>query len=165
LAWVDRALALRPECVAAVSSRANSLIHLLRYAEAEAQLANQSNAVAEHSGYWSVKGSLQTHRGELDEALATIMCAIDLSDDDDATALGYKRMGELLIALEDDAHVLDVAERRLELRLCVFCLQELKAKALCGLGREGEADEIERAVQARLIEQRKLLDQAEGAQR
>ena len=72
-------------------------------------------------------------------------------------------MGELLIALEDYAKALEFAEHGLELRPHDFCLQELKAKALRGLGREGEANEIERAVQARLAEQLALLDRAESA--
>ncbi len=67
------------------------------------------------------------------------------------------------IALEDYAKALEFAEHGLELRPHDFCLQELKAKALRGLGRESEAEEIERAVQARLAEQLALLDQTEGA--
>ena len=72
-------------------------------------------------------------------------------------------MGELLIALDDYAKALEFAEHGLEFRPYDFWLQELKAKALPGLGRESEAEEIERTVQARLAEQLALLDQAEGA--
>jgi tetratricopeptide (TPR) repeat protein len=162
LAWTDRALALRADYFLAVINRADALFELGRYEEAEAQLDVATEVTVGHSGYWAAKGSLHTRRGEYDEALVAIKRAIDLSDDDDSAAVAYERMGELLIALEDYPRVLEFAEHGLELRPYDFWLQELKAKALRGLGRESEADEIERAVQARLAEQLALLDQTEG---
>ncbi|HEX3269041.1 MAG TPA: tetratricopeptide repeat protein [Ktedonobacterales bacterium] len=163
LAWTDRALALRPDHPSATINRADNLVSLERYEEAEVQLGAATEITLEHSGYWAVKGSLHTRRGEYNEALVAIKRAIDLSGDDDNGAEAYERMGELLIALEDYPKALEFAEHGLELRPYDFCLQDLKAKVLHGLGREGEADEIERAVQARLAEQLALLEQAEGA--
>jgi Flp pilus assembly protein TadD len=68
-------------------------------------------------------------------------------------------MGELLLALEDYERVLSVIERALEIRPHDLRLQEVKAKALHGLGRESEAEQIVRAVQSRLAEQLALLDE------
>jgi tetratricopeptide (TPR) repeat protein len=163
LTWTDQALALRPRFVAGVINRAEVLVHLLQYQEAEAQLAEASEVASEHSGYWAVKGTLHKCRGEYDEALMAIKRAIDLSDDDSNTAVAWERMGELLLALEDYEKALEVAGHGLTIRPHDFCLQELKAKALRGLGRESEADEIDRGVQARLAEQLALLDHAQGA--
>jgi tetratricopeptide (TPR) repeat protein len=160
LTWNDRAVTLWDSYWQAAINRADALIELVSYAEAEAQLDAATEATTGHSGYWAAKGSLHTRRGEYDEALVAIKRAIDLSDDDDDTAMAYQRMGELLIALEDYPKALKFAEHGLEIRPHDFCLQELKATALRGLGREGEANEIERAVQARLAEQLALLDQA-----
>jgi tetratricopeptide (TPR) repeat protein len=163
LIWTDRTLALRADYSLAVINRAGALFELGRYEEAEAQLRAVTEVTMSHSGYWAATGSLHTQRGDYDEALVSIKRAIDLSDDDTNTAVAYQRMGELLIALEDYPKALEFAEHGLELRSHDFWLQELTAKALRGLGRESEADEIERAVQARLAEQLALLDQAEGA--
>jgi tetratricopeptide (TPR) repeat protein len=147
----------------AVVSRGYCLIYLERYEEAETQLATAGAIASGQSTFWAAKGSLHTYRGEYDEAVVEIKRAIDLSEDDDDTAIAYEHMGELLIVLEDYPRALEFAEHGLELCPYDFCLQELKAKALRGLGRESEADEIERAVQVRLTEQLALLDQAEGA--
>jgi tetratricopeptide (TPR) repeat protein len=163
LVWTNRALALRPGHWTAAINRADILVELMRYEEAETQLANPSEGVIKHSGYWAVKGSLHTRRGEYDEALAAIKRAIDLSDDDSNTAVALERMGELLLALEDYNKALEVAEHGLTIRPHDFCLQELKAKALRGLGCESEAGEIERAMQTRLAEQLALLNHAQGA--
>ena len=163
LVWMERALVLRPDCLAAAINRTDSLIALEQYKDAQAQLEAATEAIVGHSGHWAAKGSFYTQLGEYDEALVAIGRAIDLSDDDDSTAVAYERMSELLIVLEDHTKALEFAEHGLELRPYDFRLQELKAKALRGLGRENEADEIERAVQARLAEQLALLDQAEGA--
>jgi len=155
-------LALRSDCLAAAINRTDSLIALERYEDAQVQLEAATEAIAGHSGHWAAKGSLHTQLGEYDEALVAIKRAVDLSDDDDSAAVAYERMGELLIALEDYPKALEFAEHGLELRPHDFCLQELKAKALRGLERDDEADEIERTVQARLAEQLALLDQIEG---
>jgi tetratricopeptide (TPR) repeat protein len=163
LVWTDRALALRPDHAAAIINRADYLVSLERYEEAVAQLKAATELTIRRSSYWAAKGSLHTQRGEYDEALAAIKRAIDVGDDDSNTAVAYERMGELLIALEDYPKALEFAEHGLVLRPYDFCLQETKAKAQRGLGRESEADEIERAVQTRLAEQLALLDQAEGA--
>ena len=162
LVWTDQALALRPGHLTSTINRADDLVSLERYEEAEAQLRAATEVTMGHSGYWAVTGSLHIQRGEYDEALAAIKRAIDLSDDDDNSAVAYERMGELLIVLDDYVKALEFAEHGLELRPYDFWLQELKAKALRGLGRESEADEIERTVQARLAEQLALLDQTEG---
>ncbi len=162
LACSDKALALRPDFVSAATNRAECLVQLGRYGEADTQLANASEDVAAHSEYWAVKGSLYTHRREYDAALAAIKRAIDLSEHDGNTAVAWERMGELLIALEGHAKALEVAEHGLTLRPHRFSLQQLMAKALRGLGRDNEAEEIERAVEVRLAEQLALLDQMEG---
>jgi Flp pilus assembly protein TadD len=137
-------------------------VHLERYEDAEAQLANAQQAAADHSSFWAVKGSLHTHRGQYDEALAAIKKAIELDEGDEQSAFAWECMGELLIALEDYEKALDVAEHGLELRPHDWRLQELKAAALRGLGRDAEADEIEHVVQTRLAEQLALLDQNES---
>jgi tetratricopeptide (TPR) repeat protein len=161
LIGTNRALALRPGHLSSTISRADDLVSLERYEEAEAHLRAATEVTMGHSGYWAVMGSLHTRRA--DEALVSIMRAIDLSDDDTNTAVAYERMGELLIAFEDYPKALEFAGHGLELRPYGFWLQELKAKALRGLGRESEADEIERTVQTRLAKQLALLAQAEGA--
>jgi tetratricopeptide (TPR) repeat protein len=163
LVWTDRALASRPDHLSSNINRADGLVSLERYEEAEAQLRAATEVTMGHSRYWAVTGSLHAQRGDYDEAVVSIKRAIDLSDDDDSAAVAYERMGELLIALEDCPKALEFVEHGLELRPYDFWLQELKAKALRGLGRESEAAEIERAVQVRLTEQLALLDQAEGA--
>jgi tetratricopeptide (TPR) repeat protein len=163
ITWAEHALTVLPYYPLASINRAFALIMLERYEEAEAQLANVSAAASHLSSFWAVRGSLHTRHGDYDEALAAIKRAIDLSDDEDDTAVVYERMGELLIALEDYTKALEVAEHGLELCPHSYDGLMLKAKALRGLGRESEAEEIERAVQARLAEQLALLDQAEGA--
>jgi tetratricopeptide (TPR) repeat protein len=163
LIWIDRALALRPDHLAATINRLHILISLKRYEEATAQFEAATEVMIGHSGYWSAKGSLHTKRGEYDQALAAMKRAIDLRNDDDKTATSNECMGELLITLEDYKKALGVIDQALEIRPHNFYVQQLKAKALRGLRRESEADEIERAAQARLAEQLALLDQAEGA--
>jgi tetratricopeptide (TPR) repeat protein len=158
--WTDQALALRPGHLSSTINRVDDLVSLERYEEAEAQLKAVTEVALGHSGYWAAKGSLHTHRGEYDEALVAIKRAIDLDEDDSSNAFAYGCMGELLIALAVYPQALEFAEHGLELRPHDFCLQELKGKALRGLGRETEAEEIERAVQARIAEQLALLDQA-----
>ncbi|HEY7092300.1 MAG TPA: tetratricopeptide repeat protein, partial [Ktedonobacterales bacterium] len=163
LVWMEQALVLRPGCPAPTINRTDALIALERYEDAQSQIEAATEATKGHSSYWAAKGLLHTHRGEYDEAVVEIKRAIDLSEDDDDTAVAYERMGELLIALDDYPKALEFAEHGLDLRPHDFWLQELKAKALHGLGRESEAEEIERTVQARLAEQLALLDQAEDA--
>jgi hypothetical protein len=89
--------------------------------------------------------------------------AIDLDEDNSSNAYAYECMGELLIALENYPKALEFADHGLAILPLNHCLEDLKAKALRGLGRMSEADEIERSVQARQAEQLALLDQAEGA--
>ena len=162
ITWAEHALTVLPNYPLASINRAFALIMLERYEEAETQLANVSAAAAQYSSFWAAKGSLHTRRGEHDEALIAIKRAIDLSDDDSSAGVAWEGMGELLIALEDYTKALEVAEHGLELCPNSYDGLMLKAKALRGLGRESEADEIERAVQARLAEQLALLDQMEG---
>jgi tetratricopeptide (TPR) repeat protein len=163
LAWIEKALSLDPCYWVAANNRIDTLIQLFRYDEAQVQLMGAAEDATGLSSYWSAKGLLHTRRGEYDEALAAIRRAVDLSDDDSNTAVAWERMGELLIALEDYSKALEVAGHGLTIRPHDFCLQELKAKALRGTGRESEAEEIERAVQTRLAEQLALLDQMDGA--
>jgi len=162
LAWTNTALARDPLYASAIVNRVHDLIYLERYEEAETQLATASVVASTQSNFWAVKGLLHTRRREYDEAMKALKRAIDLSDDDSA-GVAWECMGELLIALEDYVRALEFAEHGLELRPHDFCLQELKAKALRGLGRDSEAEEIEHTVQARLAEQLALLDQAEGS--
>jgi tetratricopeptide (TPR) repeat protein len=162
ITWAEHALTVLPYDPLASINRAFALIMLERYEEAETQLANVSAAASHHSSFWAAKGSLHTRRGEHDEALIAIKRAIDLSDDDNSAGVAWEGMGELLIALEDYTKALEVAEHGLELCPDSYDGLKLKAKALRGLGRESEAEEIERAVQAWLAEQLALLDQIEG---
>jgi tetratricopeptide (TPR) repeat protein len=161
LAWTNTALARDSIDAFALVNRVHNLIYLERYEEAETQLTAASVVASTQSNFWAAKGALHTRRGEYDEAMKALKRAIDLSDDDSA-GVTWECMGELLIALEDYPRALEFAEHGLALWPYDFWFQELKAKALRGLGRESEADEIERAVQARLAEQLALLDQAKG---
>lgn len=163
ITWAEHAFTVLPYYPLASINRAFALIMLERYEEAETQLANVSAAASHLSSFWAARGSLHTRRGELDEALMAIKRAIDLSDDDNSAGVAWEGMGELLIALEDYPKALEVAEHGLELCPHSYDGLTLKAKALRGLGRESEADEIERAMQMRLAEQLALLNQMEGA--
>jgi tetratricopeptide (TPR) repeat protein len=162
LAWTDNALARDPMNALAMANRAHYLIYLERYEEAELQLSAAGVVASTQSNFWAAKGSLHTRSGEYDEAMMALRHAIDLSDDDSA-GVAWECMGELLIALELYTKALEFAEHGLALWPYDFGFQGLKAKALRGLGRASEAEEIERAVQTRLAEQLAILDQAEGA--
>ena len=70
-------------------------------------------------------------------------------------------MGEALLGLEEYPQTLEVVERGVAIRPHDTHLLEAKAKALRGLGREAEAEEIEHAVQSRLAEQLALLEYSE----
>jgi tetratricopeptide (TPR) repeat protein len=98
----------------------------------------------------------------VDEALSAIKRAIDLDESDDTNANAYGCMGDLLIVLEDYDRALSAVEHALDIRPHDLHIQEFKAKALRGLGRESEAEQIERAVQLRLAEQLALLDEIGG---
>jgi tetratricopeptide (TPR) repeat protein len=163
LAWTDNALALDPLNSLAIVNRVHDLIYLERYEEAEAQLATASVVASTQSNFWAAKGSLHTRHGEYDEAMVALKHAIDLSGYDDSAGVAWERMGELLIALKDYPKALEFAEHGLALWPYDFWFQGLKAKALRGLGRESEADEIERVMEARLAEQLAFLDHADGA--
>ncbi|HEY7022457.1 MAG TPA: tetratricopeptide repeat protein [Ktedonobacterales bacterium] len=162
LAWTDNALTRDPLHSLAMVNRAHFLIYLERYEEAKTQLAGASAVASNQSNFWAAKGSLLTRNGDYDKAMLALKRAIDLSDED-SDGVAWECMGKLLIALEDYQNALEFAEHGLALWPYDSWFQELKAKALRGLGRVSEADEIERAVQARLAEQLALLDQAEGA--
>jgi hypothetical protein len=73
-------------------------------------------------------------------------------------------LGEALLGLEEYPQTLEVVERGVAIRPHDTQLLEAKAKALRGLGREAEAEEIEHAVQLRLAEQLALLEYSEDTQ-
>jgi len=164
LIWSERALTLPsrywpdPYWKAANSS-AIDLIYLGRFEEAATQLASVAAVATDQSKFWATTGLLHIHWDQYDDALIAIKRAIELDPNDPS---GWERMAELLVALEDYAKALGVATHGLELRPYSRELLEQKAKALRGLGRESEAEEIERAAQARLAEQLALLDQIGG---
>jgi tetratricopeptide (TPR) repeat protein len=135
------------------------LISLGRLEDAEIPLASIAAVAADQCMFWAATGLLDMRRRQYGDALVAIKRAIELDHGDPS---GWESMAALLLALEDYTKALEVAIHGLELR--PFCpdLLELKAKALRGLGRDGEAEEIEGAVEARLAEQLALLDQMEG---
>jgi tetratricopeptide (TPR) repeat protein len=155
LTWYEAAVKRDPYTATWSLNKAETLVYLGRYDEAESTLDDALSLEPKSFGALCVKGLLETRRGHYDEAMAAFGESIQLDPRHGPT---YMELASLLLPVDDAEHACQMAERATTLDPYLAHAWKVNAQALRAAGKLEEAAEAERHGAELLAEQTAQVD-------